>query len=792
MKWLQKELQKEAVIGTGKKKESFVEFLWELVSCWLLAVGTSLLQNVQLPYPLATFDILWQTLLTVVLLALFSRRWFLMVIVTVQISLLGLLLMLLLQMPIVESITDAIDFCGWFFQGMPYDEAWSTGSGMTVLHVLLNIGIGILMFFVVRVSRGAWPPLILCFSLLILIMTFGDPTNNAAATAAYLAGCVPMIARDRYSGRRLFSGEEKFRVMGARWGVSTAAGVLCLVSAVVLLLLIPVDTDSLRVRWCSELAADFQSVTHWFTAEQKKADTLTLEDLGLQPYPDRLGGNLEPAESQVLATTDADTSMLMRMTTYSTFTGYNWENDFETAYRYDGPFTGTQREQLGNTAMEGPMSSALSNLAPTDKVTVTLQADTVLLPSMGQVTAFTENTETKNPLLFNGNGELLSFFGYDAGYSYTVEGLQYPFGGGLTSDEMDRFEIATMTGEDDYFDDEDNLAMYLELPEDFSEEAKTIARTVTSGQSCRLDQAVALSRYFSRANGYGYNDHPGPLRAGENIVDKLLETRRGYSVYYATAMATMARSAGIPSRLVAGYRTAPDESGTYVVDASRPYTWVECYIRTLGWVAFDPTPRQSTTNVPEMEIKPVEKDIPEEDPEDPQAEADPLTRPNSIKVITLILLILLLLALILLILRTVFIQRLYALPTVNKLFRSSSAKAELYYRDILRQLRYLSRPLRRGETVLEWLEDPALSAALEPETLEALRQAFVPMMAMHYGDQPAAPEAVEPLAQVHGALEPSVKAALRVDVYWLNRRVRRPWLNPTVILLEYKERKRDR
>ncbi len=788
MKWL----QKEAVIGTGKKKESFVEFLWELMSCWLLAVGTSLLQNVQLPYPLPTFDILWQTLLTVVLLALFSRRWFLMVIVTIQISLLGLLLMLLLQMPIVESITQAVDFCGWFFRGMPYDEAWSTGSGMTVLHVLLNIGIGILMFFVVRVSRGAWPPLVLCFSLLILIMTFGDPTNNAAATAAYLAGCCPMIARDRYSGRRLFSGEEKFRAMGARWGVSTAAGVLCLTSAVVLLLLIPVDTNSLRVRWCSELAADFQSATHWFTAQQKKLDVLTLEDMGLQPYPDRLGGNLEEREPQVLAVTDLDASMLLRMTTYDTFTGDNWENEFRIAYRYDGPFKGTQREQLGNTAMEGSMSNALSALTDTRTVTVTMLTDTYLLPSTGQLVGFTENTETKNPLLFNSNGELLSFFGYDAGYSYTLESLQYPFAAGLTDEELDRFEIAATVGEDDYYDEEDNLQGYLTLPEDYSKEARDIALTVTAGQSCRLDQAIALCRYFSGANGYSYTDYPGPLRTEENIVDKLLTAKRGYSVYYATAMATMARAAGIPSRLVVGYKTAPDETGVYVVDASQTYTWVECYIRTLGWVTFDPTPRQSATNVPEMEIRPVEKDVPEDDPENPEHNADPMSLPRAPRWPAILLLSLLLLALILLTVRAILIDRLYTLRVVDKVCKAPAGKATLYYRDILRQLRYLNRPLRCGETVLEWLDDPALASCVDEETRDALRQAISPVMAMHYGNEAPAPEAVEPLAQVHATLEPVVKAHMRFDRYLLYRRVLRPWLTPAVLRIEFKERKRDR
>jgi len=781
VKWI----QREAVIDTGKRRESTVEFLWELMSCWLLAVGTSLLQNVQLPYPLPTIDILWQTALTVVLLALFSRRWFLMVIVTVQALLLGLLAMLLFQLPIAESLADAVAFCGWFFEGMPYDEVWSTGSGMTVLHVLLNIGISMLMFFVVRVSRGAWPPLVLCFSLLILIMTFGDSTNNAAATAAFLAGCCPMIARDRYSGRRLFSGEEKYRAMGTRWGVSTASGALCLSAAVVLLMLIPVDTDALRVRWCSELAADFQSFTHWFTNQQKKTDVLTLEDLGLQPYPDRLGGNLEQKEPQTLATTDLKESTLVRMTSYDTFDGENWSAEFTPAYRYDGPFSGTQQELMGNTAMEGEMSGALSALVEQQKMTVTLAADTVILPSASQVTGFTENTETNNPLLFNGRGELLSFFGYDAGYSYTLTNLQYPTFFALEGKDLDRFVIAATIGEDDYYDDGEELAPYLTLPEDYSEEAAALAKYLTEHKPSQLEAAIALCKYFSITEEFQYTDHPGPLRSGENIVDKLLESQRGYSVYYATTMATMARAAGIPSRLVAGYRTAPDTTGAYVIDASQPYAWVECYIRTLGWVSFDPAPREATNALPNSQIQPVEKEVPDENVQDPDDHKSHPTVEGPSRWLSTLLLVLLLVALGLWVARTLLIHKLYALPVVSKLLRSPTAKAHLYYRDILRQIRYIHRPLRRGETVLEWLEDASATGEL-PDTLAS---SLEPMMALLYGNRPMTGEQVEALADTHTVLEPLVRAHTRMDLYWLHRRILRPWLNRPLFASEWKERR---
>lgn len=773
------------VVEAGAKKESVIEFIWEMISCWLLALGTSLLQNVQLPYPLENITVVWQTALVVVLLALFSRRWFLMLIVTVQIILLGLLAMLLFQLPLVESIMNAVDFCGWFFSGMPYDEMWSTGSGMAVLHTILNVGISMLMFFVVRVSRGAWPPLVLSFSLLILIMTFGDSSNNAAAVALYLAGCLPMIARDRYNGRQLFSGEEKYQAMGTRWGVSTAAGGLCVLLASVLLLTVPIDTDSLRVRWCADITADLQSLTGWYTATQRENDTCTLDTLGLQAYPDRLGGNIEMPKTEVLAVTDAQTPSLMRMTAFDTFTGENWQHDFSTAYRLSGLFDHKQAHMTYNNAADNDTwGPSVMSIVKSQTVNVTVAKDTYLLPTLAQMKSYTENTATPNPAQFNRNGEIVSFFGFADGYQYTLESIEYPLNT-LEGAEVAVLASVSAAGKDPFYDNKRAIAPYLEIPDSISDRAATLAASIIDEDDTPIENAKAIMDHFVGKNGFSYTKYPGAVRGNENVVDKVLTEKKGYSVYYASAMAMMTRSTGIPTRLAAGYRTVKDANGQFVVDAAHPYAWVECYFRNLGWVAFDPTPSSSTSTVPVKKPQVNDKEVPQKEQTDELEDGRPMPpEPNFT-----LLIVLLAIALVLWVLYAVFVDKLYSLPILRRMLRSDAAIAEIYYADILRQVGLIATPHRAHQTALEFLQQPALTERIGDDAATTLLDTMRPMLAVRYGDAQPTAEDAERLAQTHADLEGVVRNTLRIDRYILHRRVLRPLLTPAVCRILYRERK---
>jgi hypothetical protein len=77
------------------------------------------------------------------------------------------------------------------------------------------------------------------------------------------------------------------------------------------------------------------------------------------------------------------------------------------------------------------------------------------------------------------------------------------------------------------------------------------------------------------------------------MVDHFLfspDGQRGYCLHYASAMVLMARSVGIPARLVLGY--APGErieDGVFQVTNKASHAWAELYFPGYGWQIFEST-----------------------------------------------------------------------------------------------------------------------------------------------------------------------------------------------------------
>jgi protein-glutamine gamma-glutamyltransferase len=76
------------------------------------------------------------------------------------------------------------------------------------------------------------------------------------------------------------------------------------------------------------------------------------------------------------------------------------------------------------------------------------------------------------------------------------------------------------------------------------------------------------------------------------LANFLFERKQGHCEYFASSMAVMLRTVGIPSRVVNGFRTTEfnDVTSSYVIRASSAHSWVEADFPGYGWVAFDPTP----------------------------------------------------------------------------------------------------------------------------------------------------------------------------------------------------------
>jgi transglutaminase-like putative cysteine protease len=119
---------------------------------------------------------------------------------------------------------------------------------------------------------------------------------------------------------------------------------------------------------------------------------------------------------------------------------------------------------------------------------------------------------------------------------------------------------------------------------------RALAQQITSSAPRPYEKAAALESYLS--SHFAYTLELPRTTPQDPIANFLFERRQGHCEYFASAMAVMLRTLGIPSRVVNGFSGGEynDVSSQYLIRASEAHSWVEAYIPDEGWVEFDPTP----------------------------------------------------------------------------------------------------------------------------------------------------------------------------------------------------------
>jgi transglutaminase-like putative cysteine protease len=117
-----------------------------------------------------------------------------------------------------------------------------------------------------------------------------------------------------------------------------------------------------------------------------------------------------------------------------------------------------------------------------------------------------------------------------------------------------------------------------------------LALDMTAGSATPEQRARALERRLRHDYGYTLELLPAPV--ADPLATFLFARKKGHCEYFASAMAVMLRTLGIPSRVVTGFLGGVYNpmTGWQVVRASDAHSWVEAWLPRRGWVTFDPTP----------------------------------------------------------------------------------------------------------------------------------------------------------------------------------------------------------
>ena len=133
-------------------------------------------------------------------------------------------------------------------------------------------------------------------------------------------------------------------------------------------------------------------------------------------------------------------------------------------------------------------------------------------------------------------------------------------------------------------------AVYTQLPETVPGRVGELAREITEGYTGTYAQAKAIEQYLRETYAYAFAESgAGGPPAGRDPVDWFLfESREGTCGQFSSAFVVLARSVGIPARVVSGW--AIGQTGeTQTVYLDQAHQWAEVALDEIGWVSFEPT-----------------------------------------------------------------------------------------------------------------------------------------------------------------------------------------------------------
>ena len=131
---------------------------------------------------------------------------------------------------------------------------------------------------------------------------------------------------------------------------------------------------------------------------------------------------------------------------------------------------------------------------------------------------------------------------------------------------------------------------YTQLPTDLPARIRELALTITRGHVGTYEKAKALETFLKTTYPYRFADSQDDFPpSGRDPVDWFLfDHREGTCGVYSSAFVVMARSVGIPARVVSGWAIGRNP-GTQIVYSDQGHQWAEVALDGLGWVTFEPT-----------------------------------------------------------------------------------------------------------------------------------------------------------------------------------------------------------
>jgi len=135
-------------------------------------------------------------------------------------------------------------------------------------------------------------------------------------------------------------------------------------------------------------------------------------------------------------------------------------------------------------------------------------------------------------------------------------------------------------------------------------QSEGVVATLVDAKMSDTEKLQALVEWFKNLQ-LGYTLQPEALDMQRPVDSFLFETKEGYCVHFASSFATLSRMAGIPARVVTGFRgNLKNAYENYlVVKEEDAHAWAEVYLQGRGWVRVEATAYASLASQIEGELQ---------------------------------------------------------------------------------------------------------------------------------------------------------------------------------------------
>lgn len=380
-----------------------------------------------------------------------------------------------------------------------------------------------------------------------------------------------------------------------RAALSLYACVSAALAVLIPLSFLPQDADGCRVPQVEMVVDDVVDALSPYTGYQRSRRMFSIGTAGFMPLGDRLGGPVTPSEDLLLRV-DAVDRVLLRGSVSNYYFGDNWGDttglrtyrlgsplwkaEQAETYDYGRPANASEEELLDSVASKSDL-----------EVEVVQRGDSTLF-STGRVVSLRPASYRRILPNFDTSGELFSKRVLRQDDAYTVTCYLLPTDSRYFADKILALE-AKQEAEPEEKKTELSI-YYMNLPEDLPDIVHETALLATAEAETPYQKALALQNYLRENYEYTLEAQAPP--EGEEFVSFFLESGEGYCTYFASAMAVMGRTLGLPTRYIQGYtlENARRSRGAYQVTGEDAHAWVEVYIDGIGWLPFDPTPLDDT------------------------------------------------------------------------------------------------------------------------------------------------------------------------------------------------------